>query len=136
MSQVCDGDLTASGLLAAPLAGHGPPEQLLHVPRHVHRVLQVEVSVCVQHGVVPGRRTRLTGSPENNNEMKVEECSHGGVNAEAVGVAHRGRGALVHERRGSSAGFRVRGGKSDKHTAHITSLLPQIQLDILLYYFT
>lgn len=28
-----------SGLLAAPLALYGPPEELLHVPRHVHGVV-------------------------------------------------------------------------------------------------
>lgn len=42
-----------SGLLAAPLALHGPPQELLHVPRHVHGVVQVELSVRVQHGVTP-----------------------------------------------------------------------------------
>lgn len=42
-----------SGLLAAPLALHGPPQELLHVPRHVHGVVQVELAVGVQHGVAP-----------------------------------------------------------------------------------
>lgn len=42
-----------SGLLAAPLALHGPPQELLHVPRHVHGVVQVELAVRVQHGVTP-----------------------------------------------------------------------------------
>lgn len=42
-----------SGLLAAPLALHGPPQELLHVPRHVHGVVQVKLSVRVQHGVTP-----------------------------------------------------------------------------------
>lgn len=42
-----------SGLLAAPLALHGPPEELLHVSRHVHGVVQVEFLVRVQHGVAP-----------------------------------------------------------------------------------
>lgn len=42
-----------SGLLAAPLALHGPPQELLHVPRHVHGVVQVELTFRVQHGVTP-----------------------------------------------------------------------------------
>lgn len=42
-----------SGLLAAPLALYGPPEELLYVPRHIHGVVQVEVSVCVQYWVTP-----------------------------------------------------------------------------------
>lgn len=42
-----------SGLLAAPLALYRPPEELLYVPRHVHGVVQVEVSVGVQHRVTP-----------------------------------------------------------------------------------
>ena len=45
-----------SGLLTAPLVGHRPAEQLLHMARHVHRVIQVEVSICIQHGVSPERR--------------------------------------------------------------------------------
>lgn len=62
---------SGSGLLAPPLALHGPPEELLHVPGHVHGVVQVEVSVCVQDGVAPatGRMfslkqgsSRITGS--------------------------------------------------------------------------
>lgn len=42
-----------SGLLAAPLTLHGPPEELLYMPGHVHGVVQVEVSIRVQHTVVP-----------------------------------------------------------------------------------
>lgn len=34
-----------------PLTVHGAPQQLLHVPRHVHGVIQVEVTLRVQHGV-------------------------------------------------------------------------------------
>lgn len=42
-----------SGLLAAPLALYRPAEELLDVPRHVHGVVQVKVSVRVQHWVTP-----------------------------------------------------------------------------------
>lgn len=47
-----------SGLLAAPLTLYGPPEELLHMPGHVHGVVQVEVSIRVQHTVVPVRGHR------------------------------------------------------------------------------
>ncbi|TNN52792.1 hypothetical protein EYF80_037025 [Liparis tanakae] len=56
-----------SGLLAAPLALHGPPQELLHVPRHVHGVVQASPH---HYGRSPyrgpgapaqtGRRARLT----------------------------------------------------------------------------
>ena len=42
-----------SGLLATPLALYRPPEELLYMPRHVHGVVQVEVSISVQHRVTP-----------------------------------------------------------------------------------
>lgn len=42
-----------SGLLAAPLALYRPPEELLHMPCHIHGVVQVKVSVSVQHRVSP-----------------------------------------------------------------------------------
>lgn len=45
-----------SRLLAAPMALHGPSQQLLHVPRHVHGVVQVEVSLRIQHGFAPACR--------------------------------------------------------------------------------
>ena len=51
-----------SGLRAAPLAVHGPPQKLLHVPRHVHGVVQVELSLAVQHGVTP------KGAGQHNRE--------------------------------------------------------------------
>lgn len=34
-----------------PLTVHRAPQQLLHMPCHVHGVIQVEVSLGVQHGV-------------------------------------------------------------------------------------
>lgn len=40
-----------SGLLAAPLALYGPPQKLLHMSRHVHGVIEVKVSVRIQHRV-------------------------------------------------------------------------------------
>lgn len=40
-----------SGLLAAPLALYRPPEELFYMPRHIHGVVQVEVSVRIQHRV-------------------------------------------------------------------------------------
>lgn len=42
-----------SGLLAAPLALYRPPEELFYMPRHIHGVVQVEVSVRIQHRVTP-----------------------------------------------------------------------------------
>lgn len=34
-----------------PLTVHGAPQQLLHVPRHIHRVFQVKITLGVQHRV-------------------------------------------------------------------------------------
>lgn len=48
-----------SGLLAAPLALNRPPEELLYMPRHVHGVVQVEVSVRIQHRVTPATGHRV-----------------------------------------------------------------------------
>lgn len=45
------------GLLTAPLVGHRSTEQLLHMAGHVHRVVQVEVSICIQNGVTSERTT-------------------------------------------------------------------------------
>lgn len=41
-----------------PLTVHGAPQQLLHVPCHIHRVFQVKIALGVQHrvGAVGGRR--------------------------------------------------------------------------------
>lgn len=41
-----------------PLTVHGAPQQLLHVPRHIHRVFQVKIALGVQHrvGAAGGRR--------------------------------------------------------------------------------
>lgn len=44
-----------------PLTVHGPAQELLHTPRHVHRVLQVEVPVGVQDGVGAWERRREPG---------------------------------------------------------------------------
>lgn len=54
-----------SGLLAAPLALDGPPEELLDVPRHVHGVVQVEVSLRVQYRVTPA-----TGQKPNKQKSE------------------------------------------------------------------
>ena len=48
-----------SGLLATPLALYGPPKELLYMPRHVHGVVQVELSVRVQHRVTPATGHRV-----------------------------------------------------------------------------
>lgn len=60
LSQVQKGQ--GSGLLAAPVALDRPPEELLHMPRHVHGVVQVEISVRIQHGV-----TSATGHREESD---------------------------------------------------------------------
>lgn len=62
-----------SGLLVAPLALYRPPQELLHVPRHVHGVVQVEVSVCVQHRVAPAD-TQRKGDTQKHKEETRQRC--------------------------------------------------------------
>lgn len=47
-----------SRLLATPLTLHRPSQKLLHMPRHVHGVIEVKVAVSVQHGVSPVKGSR------------------------------------------------------------------------------
>lgn len=58
--QLVQGSGSVSGLLAAPLVGHGPAKQLLHMTGNIHCVLQVKVSICIQHGVIPDRTNAET----------------------------------------------------------------------------
>ena len=48
--------VSASGLLAAPLVGHRPAKQLLHMTGHIHGVLQVEVPIWIQHVLTTDQR--------------------------------------------------------------------------------
>lgn len=48
-----------SGLLTAPLALYRPPEELLYMPCHIHGVVQVKLSVSIQHRVTPVTRHRV-----------------------------------------------------------------------------
>lgn len=43
------------GLLAVPLVGHRPAEQLLHMTSHIHGVLEIKVPIGIQHAVSPDR---------------------------------------------------------------------------------
>lgn len=75
-----------SGLLAAPLALYGPPEELLHVPGHVHGVVQVEVSVCIQDGVAPatGRMFSLKKSSSAAAEAHVHALVFASIHVSPV----------------------------------------------------
>lgn len=50
--------VSGSGLLAAPLVGHRPAKQLLHMTSHIHRVIQVKVPIWIQHAVTTETETK------------------------------------------------------------------------------
>lgn len=56
-----------SGLLTAPLAGHWPAKQLLDMAGHIHCIIQVKVSISIQHVI----------TPEDQQQRKAENLNKG-----------------------------------------------------------
>lgn len=68
---------TGSRLLTAPLVGHGPAKQLLYMAGHVHRVIEVKVSISIQHGVTPeGTLLLLLSICQAERQWATELISH------------------------------------------------------------
>lgn len=64
-----------SGLLTAPLVGQGSAEQLLYMACHIHGVLQVKVSICIQHGVTPDRTTAESKAQHKGASQRSVHCT-------------------------------------------------------------
>lgn len=87
-----------SGLLAAPLALCGPPEELLYMPCHIHGVVQVKLSVRVQHRVTPvtGHRvepdhtqtSRQHITKETSSSTKTQKCQKAPVNGPSTDLLY------------------------------------------------
>lgn len=87
-----------SGLLAAPLALRGPPEELLYMPCHIHGVVQVKLSVRVQHRVTPvtGHRvepdhtqtSRQHITKETSSSTKTQKCQKAPVNGPSTDLLY------------------------------------------------